>query len=41
MTVYYHILESDEKGRTPIQEGFNKKSKSPLQMIAKSGNKVS
>ncbi|VDI01196.1 Hypothetical predicted protein [Mytilus galloprovincialis] len=40
MTVYYHILESDEKGRTPIQEGFNKKSKSPLQMIAKSGNKT-
>ncbi|XP_063404047.1 uncharacterized protein LOC134687572 isoform X3 [Mytilus trossulus] len=40
MTVYYHILESDEKGRTPIQDGFNKKSKSPLQMIAKSGNKT-
>ncbi|XP_076077977.1 uncharacterized protein LOC143048275 isoform X1 [Mytilus galloprovincialis] len=40
MTVYYHILESDEEGRTPIQDGFNKESKTPLQMIAKSGNKT-
>ena len=40
LTIYYHILESDENGRTPNQDGFNNKSKSPLQIIAKSGNKV-
>lgn len=40
LIIYYHILESDEKGRTPKQKSFNKKSKSPLQIIAKSGNKT-
>ncbi|CAC5394499.1 unnamed protein product [Mytilus coruscus] len=32
--------KSDENGRTPIQEGLNEESKTPLQRIAKSGNKT-
>lgn len=40
ITVYYHLLDSDENGRSPIQNGFNKNSKTPFQIIAKSGDKV-
>ncbi|XP_021356112.1 uncharacterized protein LOC110452108 isoform X4 [Mizuhopecten yessoensis] len=39
-TVYFHILESDEKGRHPKTKDFNQKDRSPFQIIAKSGNKT-
>ncbi|XP_069101443.1 transient receptor potential cation channel subfamily V member 5-like [Argopecten irradians] len=39
MRVYYQVLDGDEEGRSPLQEGFNHKSKSPLQILAKGGNK--
>ncbi|KAK3098318.1 hypothetical protein FSP39_018374 [Pinctada imbricata] len=40
MKVYYSILEADDNGRVPSDPEFNRHSKSPLQIIAKSGNKV-
>lgn len=39
--VYYHVLDGDERGMSPAQDGFNTTSKSPLQILAKSGNKAS
>ena len=38
--VYYNVLEADEHGRVPSDSNFNSQSKSGLQLIAKSGNKV-
>ena len=38
--VYYDLLECDEDGRTPDDSNFIEKSRSPLQVIAKTGNKV-
>lgn len=37
--VYYSLLECDENGRTPEHPKFESNSKSPLQIIAKQGNK--
>ncbi|XP_060067778.1 uncharacterized protein LOC132547979 [Ylistrum balloti] len=39
LRVYYQVLDGDEEGRSPLQEGFNRNSKSPLQILAKGGNK--
>ncbi|XP_053377740.1 uncharacterized protein LOC123529761 isoform X2 [Mercenaria mercenaria] len=39
LRVYYDLLECDENGRTPTDSSFIGKSKSPLQVIAKKGNK--
>ena len=38
--VFYNVLECDESGRSPKDKGFDSRSKSPLQLIAKEGNKV-
>jgi len=38
--VHYHVLEADNQGRSPEQKDFDRHSKSPLQVIAKGGNKV-
>lgn len=38
--VYYNILESDEHGRTPKDPLFEAAKKSPLQIIAKQGDKA-
>ncbi|OWF47125.1 Transient receptor potential cation channel subfamily A member 1-like [Mizuhopecten yessoensis] len=37
--VYYQVLDGDEEGRSPLQDGFNRNSKSSLQILAKEGNK--
>ncbi|XP_053376853.1 uncharacterized protein LOC123529781 [Mercenaria mercenaria] len=39
LRVYYDLLECDEDGRTPTDSNFIEKSRSPLQVIAKKGNK--
>ena len=39
--VYYHILDGDRAGRAPTNPSFERKHKSCLQRIAKSGDKVS
>ncbi|KAL4233239.1 hypothetical protein ACF0H5_007923 [Mactra antiquata] len=39
LRVYYNILESDSSGRPPDSSLFDSHSKSPLQIIAKQGNK--
>ena len=39
--VYYHILDGDHAGRAPSNPYFERKHKSCLQRIAKSGDKVS
>ncbi|XP_062600338.1 transient receptor potential cation channel subfamily V member 5-like [Saccostrea cucullata] len=38
--VHYNVLEADENGRVPKDSNFNPRSKSGLQIIAKSGNKT-
>ncbi|XP_056016066.1 uncharacterized protein LOC125675377 isoform X2 [Ostrea edulis] len=38
--VYYNVLEADQHGRVPTDSNFNPRSKSGLQIIAKSGNKT-
>ena len=38
--VYYNILESDIEGRPPTDPAFDARTKSPLQVIAKQGDKV-
>ena len=38
--VYYSILDGDEDGRSPVDPYFNSSTKSCLQKIAKSNNKV-
>ena len=38
--VYYSILDGDEEGRSPVDPNFNSSTKSCLQKIAKSNNKV-
>ncbi|XP_061176466.1 uncharacterized protein LOC133185337 [Saccostrea echinata] len=38
--VYYNVLEADGYGRVPTDSHFNPRSKSGLQIIAKSGNKT-
>lgn len=40
IVVYYSILDGDERGRSPIDPYFNSSTKSCLQKIAKSNNKV-
>lgn len=40
VTAYYNILESDVMGRPPDHPDFDNKSKSPLQIIARQGNKT-
>lgn len=39
--VYYNVLDADDNGRVPTDSMFNSRSKSGLQIIAKSGNKAS
>ncbi|XP_053377723.1 uncharacterized protein LOC123529525 isoform X3 [Mercenaria mercenaria] len=39
LRVFYDLLECDEDGRTPTDSNFIEKSRSPLQVIAKQGNK--
>lgn len=38
--VYYNVLDADDNGRVPTDSMFNSRSKSGLQIIAKSGNKT-
>ena len=38
--IYYSILDGDEDGRSPVDPNFNSSTKSCLQKIAKSNNKV-
>ena len=38
--IFYNILESDEEGRPPSDPKFEARNKSPLQVIAKQGDKV-
>ena len=38
--VYYNVLESDEQGRPPPDPLYEPANKSPVQIIAKQGNKV-
>ncbi|KAL3883792.1 hypothetical protein ACJMK2_030023 [Sinanodonta woodiana] len=40
MRVYYQILDGDDKGRAPNDPKFNNNSKSPMQIIAKRGDKT-
>ncbi|XP_053376852.1 uncharacterized protein LOC123530341 [Mercenaria mercenaria] len=39
LRAFYDLLECDENGRTPTDSNFIEKSRSPLQVIAKQGNK--
>lgn len=39
--MYYNVLDADDNGRVPTDSMFNSRSKSGLQIIAKSGNKAS
>ena len=38
--VFYNVLESDIEGRPPTDPAFDASTKSPLQIIAKQGDKV-
>ena len=38
--VYYNVLESDEEGRPPSDPLYEPTNKSPMQIIAKQGEKV-
>ncbi|XP_033760515.1 transient receptor potential cation channel subfamily V member 2-like isoform X1 [Pecten maximus] len=38
--VFFHVLESDENGHSPVHQNFEIKDKSPFQIIAKSENKT-